>query len=38
MAEQVNTRLVALETLVEIEKKKIFVKDALHNRWSRNTF
>ncbi len=30
MAEQVNTRLLALETLVEIEKKKIFVKDALH--------
>ncbi len=30
MAEQVNTRLLALETLVEIEKKNIFVKDALH--------
>lgn len=30
MAEQVNTRLLALETLVETEKKNIFVKDALH--------
>ena len=32
MAEQVNTRLLALETLVEIEKKNIFAKDALHKQ------
>ena len=30
MSEKENTRLLALETLVEIEKKNIFVKDALH--------
>ncbi len=30
MSERENTRLLALETLVEIEKKNIFVKDALH--------
>lgn len=30
MADRENTRLLVLETLLEIEKKKIFVKDALH--------
>lgn len=30
MAEQENTRLLILETLVDVEKKNIFVKDALH--------
>lgn len=29
MAERMNTRLLILETLVEVEKKDIFVKDAL---------
>ena len=31
MAERENTRLLALEVLVEVEKKNIFVKEALHN-------
>lgn len=30
MAEKENSRLLALEILIEIEKKNIFVKDALH--------
>lgn len=30
MAEKENTRLLVLETLLEVEKKNIFVKDALH--------
>ena len=30
MAEKENIRLLVLETLVEVEKKNIFVKDALH--------
>lgn len=30
MSEKENTRLLVLETLVEIEKKNIFVKDSLH--------
>lgn len=30
MSEKENTRLLVLETLVEIEKKNVFVKDALH--------
>ncbi len=32
MAEKENTRLLVLETLLEIEKKKVFVKDALHKQ------
>ena len=30
MAETENTRLLALEVLVEVEKQNIFAKDALH--------
>lgn len=30
MSEKENTRLLVLETLVEVEKKNVFVKDALH--------
>ena len=30
MADSENTRLLALEVLVEVEKKNIFAKDALH--------
>ncbi|MGN0154866.1 MAG: 16S rRNA (cytosine(967)-C(5))-methyltransferase RsmB [Lachnospiraceae bacterium] len=38
MAEKENTRLLALEILVEAEKKNIFVKDALHRQLFQKQF
>lgn len=38
MAEKENTRLLALEILLEAEKKNIFVKDALHNQLFQKQF
>ena len=38
MAEKENIRLLALETLVEVEKKNIFVKDALHKTLYQKQF
>ena len=38
MAEKENTRLLALEILLEAEKKNIFVKDALHKQLFQKQF
>lgn len=38
MAEERNTRLLALEILLEVEKRNIFVKDALHKRLFQKQF
>lgn len=38
MSDRINTRLYVLETLIDIEKKHIFVKDAIHKLLFRNQF
>ncbi|MCM1178805.1 MAG: 16S rRNA (cytosine(967)-C(5))-methyltransferase RsmB [Clostridium sp.] len=38
MAEKENTRLLVLEILLEVEKKNIFVKDALHKQLFQKQF
>lgn len=38
MSEKENTRLLALEILLEVEKKNIFVKDALHKQLFQKQF
>ena len=38
MAETENTRLLALEVLLEVEKQNIFAKDALHKLLYQNQF
>lgn len=38
MSEKENVRLLALETLLEVEKKNIFVKDALHKTLFQRQF
>lgn len=38
MSEKINTRLLVLETLIEIEKKNIFVKEAIHKLLFKNQF